>query len=105
MKKLQQPLSMDCVYQEPGTDELKSVRAELYPNPSGEYFDIKFTSSEKLSPGVLEDIINSLWAEWFTRLKINPVDDCRIKLVAEGISYEVAVEPLPKITVTGLYPR
>ena len=105
MKKHQQPLSMDYVYHESESGELNSVHVELYPNPSGEYFDITFTSSNKISTGDLEDILNSLWADWFTRLRINPVDDCKITLVAAGATYDVDIAHLPKITVSGLNPR
>jgi len=96
---------MDYVYKESVTEELKSVHVELYPNSSGEYFDLKFTSSGIISTGDLEDILNSLWTEWFSRLRINPVDDCKIILIAAGVEYEVAVAPLPRIFIEQLNPK
>jgi len=93
---------MDYVYHESANDELKSVHVQLYPNSSGEYFDLKFTSDSEISPGDLEIILNSLWAEWFTRLRINPVVDCKIILVTADATYDVGIAALPKISVTGL---
>jgi hypothetical protein len=96
---------MDYIYHESATDDLKSVRIELHPNPSGEYFDMKFTSDDKVDPLDLESIINMLWGEWFSRLRINPVIDCKVVLIAAGVTYDVVITSVPRISVAGMNPR
>ena len=39
------------------------------------------------------------------KLMINPLDDCKITLVADGTTYEVAVTYFPKISIAGLNQR
>ena len=105
MRKNQQILSMDYVYHDSFTEELKNVHVALQPHESGEHLDMKFTSADKIREGDLDKILNALWVEWFTRLKISPVNDCKIILEAAGKEYDVGVAYSQKISVTGITPR
>ncbi|MCL2699893.1 MAG: hypothetical protein FWE68_06230 [Defluviitaleaceae bacterium] len=105
MGKEQQPLAMDYVYQDSLTDEFRNIGVKLYPNESGEYFEMELASASKLTLGDLELVLNSLWGELFAKLRVNPVDDCRITLSTAGEVYDVDVERSAKISVMGLTPR
>ena len=99
------PLSMDYVYQDSSTQELKNVNIKLSPTTVGDHLDMRLTSADKIAAEDMAKILNELWSEWLMRLRIDPVSDCKITLSAGDSVYNVSVRYLPQISVTGIHPR